>query len=247
MQPSSTSRGLRERFEAFVKTLDDFESIDALLQNCDPRGKKRADYLLHKRQIIVEQKTLEGDPVGRPQKFFNGLMEQGRFLMYGQSSSNVIFSKLPDGESLRRELILRLNRAIEAGVSHADKQTEDTREIFSIPDALGVLIILNEKARMLSPEIIHYGLSSLFKKTANDGALRYPHNNGVILISEAHVVAVRTSAKLFPILTYTSPHGHGEQEVKRFSEMLTERWARFNGVPLIRGTPKQFRPTPLNV
>ena len=36
---------LRNRFEAFVRTLDGFESIYALLKDCDPHGKRRADYL----------------------------------------------------------------------------------------------------------------------------------------------------------------------------------------------------------
>jgi hypothetical protein len=237
--------GLRERFETFVRTLDGFESIDALLRNCDPPGKKRADYLLYERQIIVEQKALEVDPIEKPRKFMDDLIEKGRFvLLGGQVSADVIFSKLPDGQKLQRELILRLTRALEGAVSNADKQTADTRDIFAISNAVGVLIILNEKARMLSPEIIHYGLANVFQKTSDDGSLRYPHINGVIVISEAHVVDAPTSAKIFPMLSFTSPHGRGEEVVKRFSAALMEHWANFNGVPLVRGSPVRFRPTP---
>ena len=46
---------LVERFEAFIKTVRGFESIDAILKNRDVDGKKRADYLLWDRRIIVEQ------------------------------------------------------------------------------------------------------------------------------------------------------------------------------------------------
>src|SRR6266446_2962992 len=129
---------LRERFESFVKTLDGFEDIDALLKNCDLPNRKRADYLFSGRNIIVEQKALEVDPIEKPQKFIDQLMAQGRFIAYGQVSTKVIFDKLPDGEELQRQLVLKLSKVLDGLVSRADKQTRDTREIFSIQNAIGV-------------------------------------------------------------------------------------------------------------
>ena len=94
---------LRKRFESFVKTMDGFEDIDALLKNCNLPNMKRADYLFDGRKIIVEQKVLEIDPVQKPQQFMDQLMAQGRFILLGgQVSTKVIFDKLPDGEELRR-------------------------------------------------------------------------------------------------------------------------------------------------
>jgi hypothetical protein len=233
---------LRERFESFVKTLDGFEDIDVLLKNCDLPGKKRADYLFDKRDIIVEQKVLEIDPVQKPQRFIDQLMEQRRFILLGgQVSANVIFGKLPDGKELQRQLVLKLTKVLDGIVANADKQTRDTREIFSIQSAIGVLVILNEKATILSPEVIHYGLSYVFRKTSGNGSLRYPHNNGVILISEAHIADVPHPGKVFPIMTFSSPHGQGKADVEHFSAMLAEFWAKFNGVPLLHGSATKFR------
>jgi hypothetical protein len=56
---------LLERFEAFIKTVRGFESIDELLKDVHLEGKKRADYLLWDRQIIVEQKVLLDDPADK--------------------------------------------------------------------------------------------------------------------------------------------------------------------------------------
>jgi hypothetical protein len=238
---STQMASLRERFESFVKTLDGFEDIDALLKNCDLPSRKQADYLFAERKFIVEQKALEVDPIEKPQKFMDQLMAQGRFIAYGRVSTKAIFDKLSDGEELQRQLVLKLTKVLDGILSHADKQTRDTREIFSIQNAVGVVVILNEKVSTLSPDVIHYGLSYVFRKISGDGSLRYPHNNGVILISEAHIADIPHPGKVFPILVFTSPHGRGKADVGHFSSMLMERWAKFNGVPLLLGSPTKFR------
>jgi hypothetical protein len=120
---------LSKRFEAFVATLDQFESIDALLQRSDLTGKKRADYLLGNRQFIIEQKTLVSDPVGRPQKFVDKLAAERGIVFFGTRSTNCIFSGQPDPEDLQRRMVLDLARVIDDIVAKADKQTADTRVI----------------------------------------------------------------------------------------------------------------------
>jgi hypothetical protein len=58
---------LVERFGTFIKSQRGFESIDELLRDVHLPGKKRADYLLCDRQVIIEQKVLVIDPADRPQ------------------------------------------------------------------------------------------------------------------------------------------------------------------------------------
>jgi hypothetical protein len=48
--------------EQLLPAVDGFKDIDALLKDRDLPGKNRADYLLHGRTVIVEQKSLEVDP-----------------------------------------------------------------------------------------------------------------------------------------------------------------------------------------
>jgi hypothetical protein len=85
---------LKERFEAFVQTLEGFESIDYLLMGNDYAGKQRADYLLNGRTIIIEQKSLEQNPTDKPQKFVERLANEQGFLIYGQVSTNLIFGRM---------------------------------------------------------------------------------------------------------------------------------------------------------
>lgn len=222
---------LRESFETFIQTVDQFESIDDLLKHADPHGKQRADYLLCGRKIIIEQKVLEVDPGDKPSKFMNNIMKQRNIIAYGRISSEVIFRKMHDGDRLRRSLTLYTSKVIDDIVAKADKQTRDTREIFSIPDAVGILILLNEKAIILNQDIIRYSLSQVFQKISDDGSLRYPHNNGVILISSVHFKKTAIGMA-FPCHFFTSPHQIGATLVRQFSDMLFQAWAKFNGIPL---------------
>jgi hypothetical protein len=221
---------LKQRFETFIRTFEGFEDIDAVLKGQDLPGKRRADYLLRDRAIIVEQKILEKDPTDRPQRFGHKLMQQGRILVYGTVPLKGF------SESVQREFVLDLAKNLDAITAKADRQTEDTRDIFSIPDALGVLVILNENAGMLDPQVIHYALANVFQKKTADGSLRYPANDGVILIPEAHAIDTPHGPRI-PLMKFTSPQGRANERFLQFCDDLFETWSNFNGVPLIKAAP----------
>jgi hypothetical protein len=221
---------LKDRFECFIKTFDGCEDVDVLLNGRDLPGKNRADYLLRSRAIIVEQKSLEVDPVKRPQNYADKLMAEGRLIAFGTVSTKLL------SEGIQREFVLDLTKNLDAIVAKADKQTRDTRQIFSIPDALGVLVILNEKAGMLDPQTVYYGMANVFKKRSADGSLRYPANDGVILIPEAHAMNTPHGPRI-PLMKFTSPRGRANERFVQFSDDLFEAWSRFNGVPLIKSVP----------
>lgn len=238
---------LRTRFESFVKHLDGFEDIDALLRDSKtPENRMRADYLLQGRQIIIEQKALVVNPVDRPQKFANKIMRERGIIAFGTNSTRRIFSNQHDSSLLQHRLMLSVAEVIDDDVAKADKQTRDTRLIFRIPDAIGIIVLLNESAAMLAPDLVHYALCSVFQKTTEVSSLRYKQNDGVILISEAQTLSVPGFLRAYPISTFTSPQTTNADKVITFSDMLTSRWAAFNNVPLIKqprqsGTPPSTR------
>jgi hypothetical protein len=212
---------LRERFEAFVQTLDGFESIDALLRGGDPQGKKRADYLVRNRQFVTEQKILQSDPAGRPQKFVDKL------------ATRQVFSGQTDAVDLQRRMVLDIARIIDDNVAAADKQTADTRLIFNSPDAAGILILLNESAGHLQPDVIHYALVNSFQKKSAPDIFRYTANDAVILISEANPLKGFPGQLAFPVLLFLSPQKKHAASITEFSERLIREWATFNNAPLI--------------
>ncbi len=224
---------VRERFESFIRTVRAFESVDELLRDVHLEGKKRADYLLWGRQVIVEQKVLVDDPSDKPQRFVNQLMSKGRVLAYGMQSTNRLFGGMPDGKEQKRRMFLSITKGLEASFADADKQTRDTREIFSIPDAVGIVVILNLSAPTLEPDLVRYGLSQALQKRRDDNSIRYPNNDGVLMISEAHTdISVRGRGA--PCFSSPTPHTKSEQIVRAFSDSLILGWSAFNGIPVVR-------------
>lgn len=224
---------LQERFGTFIKTQRGFESIDELLRDVHLPDKKRADYLLWERQVIMEQKVLVVDPADRPQKFVDELIQQGRILAYGRVSVERIFAGLPDGDELKSKMIRGITKGVEDGFAGADKQTRDTREIFSIPDAIGIVLILNVSAPTLHPDLVRYGFSQVLRKRREDGSIRYPNNDGVVMLSEAHTDVSRRGRGA-PCFSSPTPHTRSEPVVRAFSDALIQAWAAFNKVPLVR-------------
>lgn len=226
---------LRARYEAFVRTLDGFEDIDALLKTKTLAGTKRADYLFQNRSMIVEQKSLEIDPADKPQKFVEELVRRGEMVFWGTLSTEAIFRRMPNGDELRRRLALKIGKVIEENVRKADKQTRDTREIFQIPSAGAILVLLNEDATTLFPDIVAYALASTFQKKEGS-EYRYSNVDGVFLISEAHPTEVPGFQKAFPVHSFLAPATENRDVVIAFMDMMMARWARFNNATLIRSS-----------
>lgn len=227
--------GLPARFETFIRTIRGFESIDALLKGVRGDGKKRADYLLWNRQVVMEQKVLVTDPLNKPQKFVDGLMEEGRIILYGRTSTDAIFDSLPDGQKLKREMYRRITKSLEDSVAYADKQTRDTRQQFGIPNATGVLVILNESAPTLRPDLILYGLHHVFNKKCEDGSFRYGNNDGVVLISGVHPMRGLMGSGM-SCVSAVSPRPRSAAVFSEIADELLDKWAAFNGVPRVRYT-----------
>lgn len=216
-----------------MQTLESFENIDELLKATALPGKKRADYLFRSRSIIIEQKSLEIDPADKPQKFVEQLVQQGKLLFWGTLSTEAIFRRMPNGDDLRRQLALKIGKVIDDNVRHADKQIRDTREIFDIAGAGAILVLLNEDATTLFPDIVTYALTNVFQKKDGDD-YRYARIDGVFLISEAHPTDLPGFQKSFPVHSFLAPATTNRQAVSAFMDMMMTHWARFNGATLIR-------------
>jgi hypothetical protein len=225
--------GLQERFESFVRTMEGFEGVDELLRNARRETRKRADYLFSDRSIIIEQKVLKVDQAHRPQQFIDRMIRERGILIYGRHSTDSIFNRLPDGQKLKRDMFLGMTKGFEDDIAAADKQSRDTRAIFSIPEAVGIVVILNEGASALPPELLGFSLHNVLNKRRSDGSLRYVHNDGVMVISEAHVLIDSKGGRGLPCFATRTPQGRSPDLVNAFSEHLLQAWASFNKLPAV--------------
>lgn len=236
---------LDQRFGQFIKTFRGFESIDVLLKKRPHPKKERADYLVWDRRVIIEQKRLMVDPAEKPRAFGHNLMRERGFIAWGTHSLNNILSGLPDEKTLRYKLALNVTQSIGNIISKADNQIRDTKEIFGIHRVSGILIILNEDAPTFSPDVIAYRLEQMFSRPAADGSPLYTNLSMVIVISEAHTVSSPATPAGTPISAFRIRHWHNDFTAPRFARELRERWAEFNGVPLVinrRFSDATYRP-----
>lgn len=217
---------LENRFQQFVTTLPGYENIDEIISS-DSASKKHADYLFAGHAIIVEQKTLKIDPKDKAQRFVERLVRERGIVLFGTHSIQRVLQGLPDGNFQYRRFIHKLTAQIEEAVSKADKQIRATREIVDNPNAAGILVLLNEGANSLIPELIRYRLFDLFKRH-RDGSARFSAIDVVVVINECHPTIIG-DGKFHRVEGYNNPVATNLAAAVAFTDELKAKWAVFGG------------------
>ncbi|HEY8032929.1 MAG TPA: hypothetical protein VIF02_11300 [Methylocella sp.] len=218
---------LKQRFERFMLSTPGIESIDEILRQRAPIDLQRADYLACDRRAVIEVKSLDVNPDYKIQRFLDGLAQAGRLPCTGDTTLAELLCKLPDGQVLFDEARERVTKVLDDVVAKADDQTRDTKRIFNITDAVGIVVILNENATLLYPDISTVKLFDMLRKQ-RDGALRYVHNQVIVLISESHIIDVSEGVIMYNMATVYSEAGNDIPLATTFVEGLQRRWAAFN-------------------
>jgi hypothetical protein len=224
-----SAANLKERFEDFMKAVGSVESIDSLTRDYSAPGRRKADYLAFGRRAIVEQKTLDVDPVYKVQDFIDKLSRERNIVGCGQVSLGQILSKFPDGSELKTNFYRRLTQGIEDIIANADDQIGDTRKTFLNAEAVGLVVILNEVAQVLEPDFLVARAFETLRETTPSGAVRYKNIHVVVVVSEADRLVGAEPAKRIPIETVFSDAGNAHPWATPMAATLKRRWAEFNG------------------
>jgi len=204
-------------------TLPGAECIDDLA--LDTARGQRADYLWRNRSVVVEVKTLRGDPQEKIDRMVDELSEREDFpVFYGRAPADKVFGHLPDGQHLLGRLHEKVVRSVEAGFRDARRQIINTQKVLGLADALGVLVLLNADIEALDPITVGQFVSKLMVHRQGAG-----HAVDLVwLISEAHTVEHAQPCILIE-----------HDSLARFEwadawvAPLNGRWARFNDSALI--------------
>ena len=227
----SSVPSLKERFERFMSFGDFAESIDALMMTDNVPGRRKADYLACGRSVIIEQKSIDHDVDSQIRAVLDDLVRQhGPLDCEHVTLAGIIdlVAKLPPGDLFKRRLLTILTKRIDDYLAEADKQTRDTRLTFGIPDAVGVVVVLNEHAQLIEPDYFVFKAWTMLHKEAEPGRLRYPNNQVVFLISEAHRIPPADGSEKIPVETIFSEAAPANSPADLFAADLRRRWAEFN-------------------
>lgn len=222
---------LKARFASFMKSDGFAEDIDVLVRTGYPKGLRKADYLAHNRSVIIEQKSLDEDVQAKVQVVLDDMVRTYGPLDRGQVTLAGIIdavARLPRGNPFKPRLRAILTQKIDDLIAKADKQTRDTRKFFGLPDALGVVVVLNEHAPLVEPDYFQDKAWDMLRKEQASGQLRYPENQIVILISEAHRVVTAANVEMIPVEMTLSEAALKNPAAEDFASELRQRWADFN-------------------
>ncbi len=216
---------LNQRFERFVGTLEGFEDIDSLTSGMYADC-LRADYLINNRTVIIEQKTLTTNPKHKVQKYADLLLGEGKIVANGRHSLRPVFDAQPAGRWHSRRFINKLSSVLKDDLSHADKQLRDTRKIFSIPGAVGVVVLLNEGAHEIDPQLTHFRVEQLLAEKTGLVA-RFSNTDLVVAITDIHTLKAGGTYRRMGF--YASPTSPNREAAFNFGEYLKGRWIGFSG------------------
>lgn len=234
---------LEKRFFRFLDTLPGAENIDQLAIPAGHKDTQKGDFFLGGRRAIVEVKTLQADPEGKVEQTIEPLRSRSEMpVFYGQVEVSNVLKYFPEKEAIERKIYERVSRSIEQAVRSADKQILATKTAFGVPDAMGLLVFLNELVELLTPELIARKTGEMLVKRSADGALRYPNIAGAIIITECHVAQEIKFTNALPFVLLEGPAAGVFPEYQLITESLMHGWSVFNGVPLIRGQENRFMP-----
>lgn len=224
---------LEERFRAFLNQLDDAENIDNAISEAELRGGQRADFLLARRRIILELKTIETDPEYKIEERLAPHRERPEFpLFYWQADLDEVLSYLPDREEIQRKITHAVTRSVQGALEKADDQIEATKRALNIPQACGVVVILNEKVAILSPtSVTSTAEKILLKRWGN--SFRYKNISYVWVISESHRLAASGSREYLPLILLEGPSAKFHADAEDYLDGLQSKWAEYEGVPLV--------------
>jgi len=225
---------LEDRFKSFMKSVEFAESIDDLLVGKQYEGKRRADYLLFNRKVIVELKKLAEDTSSKVEQEIDKHRDRKDFpLIYGQTDLQKILKHLPDGENINRRIHRNLTRSVEKKIRSADEQFVDTKDIFNLDNSIGLLVVLNQDIEVFSPEVV---LSRLGQHlcSSSPSSPRVENVDFVWFLSESHIGVVPNIPNAFPSILLTSQNSEHDKCFTPLFERLQHEWARFNGLPLVQ-------------
>ena len=233
--PAENPATLESRFTRFLEGLPGAESIDRLALPDDPQHRRKADFLLASRMVIVEVKTLTDDPSHKVETTAD--KHRGREdwpMFYGKANVRKVLSNLADGEAIYGKMVNALGRSVETAVRSAEEQVTHTRRVLGLPDAAGVLVILNDSIDVLDPNVVGHRVALLMRRprTGNSEAEKLDF---VWLLFESHAMGMVQGIPAVPSFLI---NGEGKDRFpwfKGFHHDLVHRWAGANGGITLKG------------
>lgn len=221
---------LTPRIEAFLKnalggvSLDDVQNPDQL----------RADYSCIRGLLAVELKTLESNGAERMDNLFAEFRERDDWPVFlGSAPIQSFIENTADPDGLRRKTLDRIGRSIINHLKKANRQLEAHCLSFPRRNTVRALVLVNEDHETYDPHTVSFILWHAVRRMKDDQLL-YQHIDLIFYFTERHALIVDNRVAFPTLIIEGRPIGNAPWK-SEFGTLVTERWARWNDVPLHRG------------
>lgn len=219
---------LKERFDNFCAQFPGSVAIDSLPS--PPKGVQRGDYLFEDNTVVCEVKCLEADMV---EKLLNAMRKDGILpekLPKGRHIIEDLYLQLPKGQNRYKQLVKTITTSVEKAIKDAANQIPATKTHLGIPDADGILVILNEEVNIIGQPLVSERLSVAFKSPQKSTEGQPYHSAVTRILHIGETNAVETSAGDMRVNTViVNPHASAKPSIDAFVRKLANAWADFNG------------------
>jgi hypothetical protein len=222
-------KSLEARFSRFLEGLPGAESIDQMSLPDDPIHRRKADFLLAHRQVIVELKSLTEDTSHKIEALAEKHRERKDWpLFYGRADVRKVLQNLPDGEAIYGKMINAIGRSIETVVRSAEEQVTHTKLVLNLPNAATLLVILNESIDVLDPYFVGHRVAQLMRRPRT-GSSSSEKLDFVLLLFESHSMGLFQGRPTLPCMLITGETKDRFPWFSAFHHDLVRRWANANG------------------
>lgn len=227
-----------DRFREFLGVLPGAESLDDPNVLVRSALIKRADYLLFQRSMIAEVKQLETDPAFKVEAVLERYKLQPSYpLFFGQRTLTAVLAHMPAElqEEIRQEVFESITRSIANGCEAANRQIRETRAFFGLPQASGVLFLLNDDISILSPDVLAARVEQQMHKHAADGTDRFPEIAFTCVCTWAHFVRSSDGTPSHPILVVEGPAAKAHASASNQLDYIFHAWSSHGNARLFNG------------
>lgn len=228
------------RFQRFLRLHPGAELIDELPKS-DPAAQQsgeRADFLLERRCVFGEIKSLETDTRYKIEEIVTLLRSRAEWPeFYGSWSLKNVMQNLSDGPEVLRRIGKALTSAVPGLVRKANRQIAASKSAIGKTSGDGLLVILNDGIEVLAPYAVTGLIRQELLRKRVAGKPAFPHIQLVLVASEAHRVVPGGDARglqtLLPLISTENEAAPPTETGRRAMQLLLEGWARFNSAPLL--------------
>ncbi len=229
---------LEARFKIFLNQLPGVEDIDKVIPEETLSGSKRADFLLDNRNYVMEMKNLETDPSWKIEDRVAPHREREEFpLFYWRANLNDALAQLPDGNEIEQKIFHAITRSVQSDIEDANKQIIDTKRVLKIPNACGIVALLNQNIEILDPNTLVKAAAKVLTKKKG-GQNRYSNIAFVFIVSETHKLVMGNKTEFLPIILLKGPMAQDFYSAESFLNYLIFQWANWNKLSLCRPKDK---------